>query len=54
MTPNIGKLLEELYKLQEAHKLLEEVWLELGPYTEKLSDELSNKLNRFFKFDDSE
>ncbi len=51
---HIDKLIEEIENLKEAADLLEKVWLEIGPYTDKISDELSYKLNSFFKFDDSE
>lgn len=34
--------------------LLEEVWLELGPYTSALSNDLRHRLQDYFGFDDSE
>lgn len=43
-----------LRKVDEAERLLEEVWLELGPYTAHLSKDLRYKLQDYFKFDDSE
>ena len=50
----LSKLIEEIEELKEARQLLEKVWLEIGPYTDKISDELSSQLNNFFRFDDSE
>jgi hypothetical protein len=53
----IEELLEEIKDLQEAHKLLEKIWLELDPYrpdTKEISKETWNKVRDFFKFDDSE
>ena len=51
---HINNLIEEIENLKEAADLLEKVWLEIGPYTDKISNELSSQLNGFFKFDDSE
>jgi len=50
----IENLLMEINHLKEAEELLEEIWGELGPYTDKLSMELLIKLQRFMNFDDSE
>lgn len=53
----IEELKEELAlleKQQEAENLLQEIWLELGPYTPHLPNELRYKLQDYFKFDDSE
>lgn len=37
-----------------AEQLLQEVWIELGPYTQALSTDLRHRLQDFFEFDDSE
>ena len=51
----IDKLLDDIHRLQEGYKLLEEVYLEHGAYGEDpISDELRYKINDFFGFDDSE
>lgn len=51
----VTKLVDEINELQRASDLLYQVYLECGGYgEEKLSDDLRRKLNRFFKFDDSE
>ena len=54
----IEKLVEELQQLLHAKKLLELVWLEIGPYDNrgvfKDNPELQTQLNDFMKFDDSE
>lgn len=51
----LEKTLEEINKLQEAYMLLEQVYLEHGPYgVDPISDELRYKINDFFGFDDSE
>ena len=48
-------LLKEIKKLQEAHKLLEKIWLELDPYSKgEISDETWGKVRDYFGFDDSE
>jgi hypothetical protein len=46
--------IDELEASKEAIELLQEIWLELGPYTPHLSNDLRYKLQDFFKFDDSE
>ena len=46
--------IDRLEKQMESEKLLQEIWLELGPYTPHLSKELRYKLQDHFKFDDSE
>jgi hypothetical protein len=46
--------IDELEASKEAIELLQEVWLELGPYTPHLSNKLCHKLRDFFNFDDSE
>jgi hypothetical protein len=53
----IEELQAEIDSLQEhleTEKLLEAVWLELGPYTGALSNGLRFKLQDHFGFDDSE
>lgn len=46
--------LEALKQETTAHELLEEIWLELGPYSDALSVKLRYKLQDYFAFDDSE
>jgi len=51
----INKLMDELDTLRSGCRLLEDVYLEYGPYGDgEISDELRRKINNFFKFDDSE
>lgn len=53
----LNDVLEGVRLYDEAFKLLEEVYTELGHYAyckDKISQELQRKLNDFFKFDDSE
>jgi len=55
----IEAIVKELETLQRAKVLLEEVYLELGPYAAntkdlKIKSETWNKVRKFFKFDDSE
>ena len=63
MTPDIiPEMINRFQKALEAEELLKQVYLEVGPYNEPppgkrltaVSQELSSKLNKFFKFDDSE
>lgn len=54
MNKAILDLIDALASAQEAHELLREIWLYLGPYTEHLSPELRTKLQTYFSFDDSE
>lgn len=51
---NLNKLLGEIEILAKAQELLDEVWIELGPYNAVLSDELTHKLRDYFHHDDSE
>ncbi len=53
-TPNLNAILNEIEELKEGVGLLEEIWSELGPYTDHLPIELRIKLQRYFNFDDSE
>ncbi len=46
--------LEELAHLQEAESILDALWCEIGPYDNRFSSEVVNRLRRHFKFDDSE
>jgi hypothetical protein len=51
----IDKLLEELNRLQEAEALLKEIYSEIGPYNKApIWDQTMTRLNKYFKFDDSE
>ena len=51
----IEGLIDEVAKLKKGNELLEELWLEHGPYRDDpISDELWYKVNNFFEFDDSE
>jgi len=57
MNARIQELQKEIYQIEkqlEKEKLLEEIWLELGPYTPHLSNELRHRLQDYFNFDDSE
>jgi hypothetical protein len=57
MNERIQELQKEIYQIEkqlEKEKLLEEIWLELGPYTPHLSNELRHRLQDYFNFDDSE
>lgn len=46
--------IEKLVKEQEYAFLLNDIWLELGPYTPHLSTELRYRMQDLFQFDDSE
>ena len=46
--------IDRLEKQMESEKLLQEIWLELGPYTPHLPDKLRYKLQDHFGFNDSE
>ena len=57
MNKRIEKLQQEIDQLNEqlkSEELLQEIWIELGPYTSHLSSELLLKLHNHFDFDDSE
>jgi leucyl-tRNA synthetase len=45
MNERIQELQKEIYQIE---KQLEEIWLELGPYTPHLSNELRHRLIRMF------
>jgi len=51
---NLKEKIDFLEDLLASEKLLEEIWIELGPYTPHLSSELVRKLRHRFEFDDSE
>lgn len=51
----LDEMMEEIAKLKEGNDLLEQVWLEYGPYGEgSIPDKLRYKINNFYGFDDSE
>ena len=50
----VDKFLEEIEDLKKAKALLEEIWIEIGPYSTVLKDSLQQKINNYFRFDDSE
>lgn len=54
----LDKLLEEIEELKQAKELLEEIWHEVGPYSEeddlKRIQKVRGKLRDHFNFDDSE
>ena len=47
-------LLYDIKRACKAMEIVEDIWTELGPYNTILSDELTDKLRKFFDFDDSE
>lgn len=47
-------LIASLERSRDAHELLELIWNELGPYNNVLSQETTQKLQKYFEFDDSE
>ncbi len=54
-SPNWDKLCNEIGKLQQAHELLEELYLAVGPYQDgEIPDKTWSKVKDYFKFDDSE
>ena len=57
MNERIKELQAEINRLEkqmESETLLHEIWLELGPYTQNLSNNLRHRLQDHFDFDDSE
>lgn len=49
------QMLEELGKLKEAHDLLDDIYLEIGPYKDRQVTNVTwNKVLNYFEFDDSE
>jgi L-ribulose-5-phosphate 3-epimerase UlaE len=55
-TVELDKLLEEVSRLAQARELLDEIWTHFGPYGtgEPMPVQLISKLQRYFRFDDSE
>jgi hypothetical protein len=52
---HLENVLEDVNKLLEGYDLLEQVYLEHGPYGDcPIPDELRYKINNYFDFDDSE
>lgn len=57
MNKRLTQLRAEVKELEDrlaSEELLEAIWLELGPYTNALTNELRYKLQDHFGFDDSE
>ena len=57
MNERIKELQAEINRLEkqmQSETLLHKIWIELGPYTEHLSNDLRHKLQDHFNFDDSE
>lgn len=55
----IDKLIEEIEKMKEAHAILYDIYIDIGPYfsqnsTRKISDNTLNKLRKYFNFNDNE
>jgi|LakMenEpi03Aug12_release.lakeMendotaPanAssembly.Ray.scaffolds.fasta_scaffold187441_3 hypothetical protein len=54
-TPKIDKFIDEIFFLKSSHKLLENLFDEIGPYKHgEISSELWYKVCNHFNFDDSE
>lgn len=51
---DINQLVNDLYKCLKAHQLLEDIWLEVGPYDNTYSDSIRYKLQDYFGFNDDE
>lgn len=47
-------LIDEFLRLQEAEKLLKQVYADIGPYKGAVSDKTRQDICQFYKFDDSE
>jgi hypothetical protein len=54
MSKIIEQIAEEIRDLEEAKQLLGEIWAELGPYTQALSQKLVVQIQKYYNFDDSE
>ena len=57
MNERIRELQAEITRLEEqmqSETLLHKIWIELGPYTAHLSQDLLRELQDHFNFDDSE
>ena len=51
----INSLIDDIERLKAGYKLLEDIYLEVGPYeSKKIPEELCYKMREFFGFDDSE
>lgn len=53
-TPHIDSVIAEIQNLKEAKEILDKVWFELGPYDQRLGEEISDRLRSFYGYDDSE
>ena len=54
-SPTLDKVLEEVETLKEARTLLEQVYLDIGPYQGgELKDDTWSRVRDFFGFDDGE
>lgn len=54
-TNTLSELVNEISHAEKGLKILEQIWIEVGPYNQnKVSEETLNELNKFFEFDDSE
>ena len=57
MNKRIIELHQQIIELEnqiKREKLLDDIWVELGPYTDALTCELRYRLQDYFNFDDSE
>lgn len=51
----IDEFLAEISKLQDAAKLLEDIYSQVGPYNNgTIDDKTISKMQKYFNFDDSE
>lgn len=48
-----AKIKDVITEGEDAHKLLEEVWAEVGPFPSKLSASLLKKIDEYFGFSES-
>lgn len=52
---SLDAVLHDIKKLQEAYKILEKIYIDIGPYSRnEVSRETLLSMNNFFEFDDSE
>jgi hypothetical protein len=56
---NLTKLVEEIGRLKEGHKILEEIWTYSDPHSDNVTvkyngKEIMQRLRHYFDFDDSE
>ena len=55
MKPVLQELLKEIENLEHARKLLDKIWMDIGPYDQgKITDDTWRELRKFYDFDDSE